>query len=154
MADMNGELRDVSKYIKSGEFKPEYCEGRLDRLIKLTPTLINDNYEDALQIKLKNWQKTYNEWLKKNNRDTINIEIEKLSLNTKYQYSYIIDVDEIYDVYRTDTDAKINGNEKISFFIRVNQNGDFIDDKYHDEGWIINNCGDYKNSKVQNIYEK
>lgn len=154
MVDMSGELKDVTKFVKSDEFKPEYCEGRLVKLIKTKPKQINKLNEDSLQLKLKNWEKEYNEWLLKHDRDTLNIEVKSMWLNTKYQYSYLVIYNKIYDVYRTDTKIEINGNKNFSFFIRLNQDGYFVDDKYNEDGWIINSCGDQKNSRIQNIYEK
>ena len=154
MTDMSGEQEDITEYIESGNFKPEYCEGRIDRLIKSTPKILSEKYEDTLQIKLENWRNEYNKWLTRYGKDTLNIEIKNLSSNTKYQYSYLVSYNLVYDVYRTDTDKEINGNKNFSFFIRIDQNGNFVDDQFKEDGWVINSCGDYKNSQIQNIYGK
>ncbi len=149
MTNMLPETIDVTSYIENGQFRPDSCEGRLDRLIKQKPMVLNDSYENGLQDKLIKWKAEYNNWLLKHNRDTINFTIEKLVSKTKYQYSYF-QTDEPIDVYRTDLGVEINDNNDFKLFIGLDKNGK-IYSGYKEDGWIINTC-DSVNSIIQNIY--
>ena len=143
------EAIDVTEYIESGEFYPDSCDGRLDKLIKTHPRTLDQSYEVELQKKLNHWKNEYNNWLKENSRDTIVFEINNIVSNTSYQYSYFITDDPI-DVYRTDTEIELNEIKKFSFFIRIDKAGNIFSD-YKEDGWIFNNC-DSINSIIQNIY--
>lgn len=149
MTNMLPETIDVTSYIESGLFRPDSCEGKLDRLINQKPLVLNDNYENILQGKLVKWKNEYNSWLLKHNRGTINFTVDKLVSKTKYQYSYFI-TDEPIDVYRTDLGIEINGNKDFKLFIGLDKNGKIYSD-YKEDGWIINSC-DSVNSIIQNIY--
>lgn len=151
MTNMLPETIDVTSYIESGQFRPDSCEGRLDRLIKQKPMVLSDNYENILQDKLSKWKDEYNSWLLKYNRDTINFTVDKLVSKTKYQYTYF-QTDKPIDVYRTDLGIEINGNRDFKLFIGLDQSGEIHSD-FKDNGWIINSC-DSINSIIQNIYEK
>jgi hypothetical protein len=143
------ETIDVTSYVESGQFRPDSCEGRLDRLIKQNPIVLNGSYETDLQDKLSKWKSEYNSWLLKHNRDTIVFSIDGLANKSKYQYSYFV-TDEPIDVYRTDLDIEINGNKNFKLFIRLDKNGRIYSD-YKEEGWVSNSC-DSVNSITQNIY--
>lgn len=143
------ETIDVTSYVESGQFLPDSCEGRLDRLIKQKPLVLNDNYESILQDKLVRWTAEYNRWLLQHNRDTIIFTVDKLISKTKYQYSYF-QIYEPIDVYMTDLGIKINGNKGFKLFIGLDTNGKICSD-FKESGWIINSC-DSVNSIIQNIY--
>lgn len=140
---------DVTKYIESGEFLPDSCEGRIDRLIKVKPLILDRSYENVLLSKIDKWKNEYNKWLKNNKRDTIDFKLSDLYKKTIYQYSYFINSDPI-DVYKTKTDIEINGNKDFCFFIRLDQNGKIFHD-YKEDGWVLNSC-DSINSNIPDIY--
>jgi hypothetical protein len=149
MTNMLPETIDVTSFVESGQFRPDSCEGRLDRLIKQKPLVLNDNYESILQDKLVRWKTEYNRWLEQHNRDTITFTVDKLVSKTKYQYSYFR-TDEPIDVFRTDLGIEINGNKDFKLFIGLDKNGEICSD-FKEDGWIINSC-DSVNSIIQDIY--
>ena len=145
------ETIDVTNYIESDQFRPDSCEGRLDRLIKKKPLPLNSSYENQLQDKLEKWKTEYNNWLTENNRKIIDFNIPDLVHKTKYQYSYFQTHDPI-DVYRTDLGIDINGNKAFKLFICIDNDGKIYSD-YKEDGWIINSC-DSVNSIIQDIYHQ
>ncbi len=149
MMNMTPEPIDVTNYIESGEFLPDSCEGRLDRLIKVKPLTLDQSYEIELQNKLDKWKDDYNNWLRKNSRDTIAFHISDLYKKTTYQYSYMLMADPI-DIYRTNTEIEINGQNNFMFFIGVDKNGKIFSE-YKEDGWVLNNC-DSVNSIIPDIY--
>jgi hypothetical protein len=151
MTNMLPETIDVTNYIEDGQFRPDTCEGRLDRLIRLKPMVLDSNFESRLQDKLIKWETEYNNWLLKQNLDTINFTVDKLADKTKYQYSYF-QTDEPIDVYRTDLGIEINGIQNFKLFLGLDKNGELYSD-YKEDGWIINSC-DTANSIIQDIYEQ
>ncbi len=142
---------DISDYVNSGEFEPDSCRHRLNHLKRKSPLLLDESREILLQIKLKRWIAEYNRWLKKNNRDTLNLGVERLFEKTRYQYSYLI-TDKPVDVYRTDTPLSINGVINICLFIQLDEKGDFISD--YDENNFVDTPCDSVNSRFQDIYSK
>jgi hypothetical protein len=151
MTNMLPEIIDVTSYIESGRYRPDSCEGRLDRLTKQKPRTLDETYETKLQDRLANWKSEYNGWLLKYNRDTINFTIDNLVSKTKYQYSYF-QTNEPIDVYRTDLGTEINGNIDFKLFIGLDEDGKIFSE-YKDGGWIINSC-DSLNSIIQDIYRQ
>ncbi len=123
MNNMIPEMVDVTEYIESGNFKPDSCEGRLDKLVKIKPILLDQSFEIKLQQKITKWKKEINS-------------IQNLYKKTIYQYSYIIDFEPV-DVYRTELETK--ANIKKNFYIRINQKGEIISN-YSDSNWVKNNC--------------
>ena len=140
------ETIDVTKYIESGEFVTDSCESRLDRLIRTKPYILENKYETQLQRKLELWKQNHNKWQLKNKRDSIGFDILDLVEKTKYQYSYFITTEPI-DVYRTDTDIKINENKNLMLFLQIDKDGIIISE-YKESGWVLNNC-DSTNSITQ-----
>ena len=90
MTNMLPEKVDVTNFIKSGEYFPDSCEGQLVKLIKSRPLTLDSSYENELQVKLNKWELQYNNWLKKNNKDTVKIDVDQLFQHTTYQYSYLL----------------------------------------------------------------
>ncbi len=140
---------DVSEYINSGDFEPDSCKRRLNRLKRTLPKEMSAADEIMLQIKLKKWKNNYNQWLRKNKRDTVVINVDLLNAITSYQYSYVI-TDKPVDVYRTNTSIKINGIENLQLFIQVDDKGDFVSD-YTENNYLDTSC-DTINSRYQDIY--
>lgn len=151
MTNMMPETVDVTSYIESGEYFPDSCAGRLDRLIKHKPLLLDESYEIELQGKLAKWKKESNGNLLESNLDSIDFTVQCLFSRTRYQYSFILTAEPI-DVYRTDLGISINGNKDFRLFIGLDKYGKIVTD-YQDTGWIINNC-DSINSMIQYIYSK
>ncbi len=149
MMNMMPEKMNVTKYIESEEFRPDYCEERLDRLIKVDPLILNESCESELQIKLQQWKDDYNGWLFKNGKDSIDFHVSDLFRKTKYQYSYFVFYDPI-NVYRSDLGIEMNGIKEFKLFIRLDNEGKIYSD-YRERGWIINSC-DSVNSINQSIY--
>ena len=127
MNNMIPEMIDVSEYVQNGNFIPDSCEGRLDKLIKVKPIILNKSYETELQRKIDKW--------KKSSDVKINY-TQNLFENTTYQYSYIIRTEPI-DVYRTQLETDRNNQKNI--YIRLNQKGQIVSD-YSDVNWVQNNC--------------
>ena len=129
MTNMIPENVDVTEYIESGKFLIDSCEGRIEKLTKVNPIVLNKNYEIELRNKLQIWKKNYSKSSK----------IEKLDSiykSTFYLYSYFI-IDEPIDVYKTKINIK--GNKDIELFIRLNQKGK-IDSDFSENNWVENNC--------------
>ena len=143
------ETIDVTEFIESGEYYPDSCEGRLNKLVKVRPRKLDQTYENELQKKMSQWRNEYNDWLKKNKRDTVFFKVENLVGKTTYQYSSFM-TNQPLDVYRTDTDIELNGIKNFRFFIEIDNAGNIFSD-YQDNGWVYDNC-DSINSVVQNIY--
>lgn len=142
---------DISDYINSGDFEPDSCKHRLNRIKRTSPRGLDQSYETMLQIKLKKWKDNYNLWLKKNKHDTIYFNPEALSLFaiSKYQYSYVI-TDKPVDVYRTDTPLRINDIDNIRFYFQLDENGEFVSD-FSENNFLDTPC-DTDNSEYQDIY--
>lgn len=140
---------DVTSYIRSGEFVPDSCEGRLDRLMKKKPMILDESYEDKLQAKLLKWRIGYNKWLREKGEDTISLTVDKIVDKTSYQYSYFM-TNHPVDVYRTNLGIDLAGYKDFKLYIRAYQNGKIHAD-YYESGWIINNC-DSINSIQSVIY--
>ena len=140
---------DISEYINTGEFEPDSCKKRLNRIIRTSPLKLDESYEVMLQIKLKKWRDNYNHWLRKNNYDTIYFNLESLHKMTQYQYSYII-TDSPVDVYRMDTPLQINGMNRMSFFIQLDNKGEFVSD-FNENNFLDTSC-DTINSRFQDVY--
>ena len=116
---------DITKYIESGEFIIQNCEGRLDKIIKVKPKILDKSYENLLQKKLKSFDINY-----------LNFKVNNLHQSTIYQYSYFITSEPI-DVYKTE--LKINSKIKKIIYIRLNQKGELISD-FSEFNWVENNC--------------
>ncbi len=145
---MLGQEIDVTELVKSGKFKPNYCQGGIDKLIDTRPTTVDLQYEIELQNQLLVWVDKYNQMLKNKNEDTVVFKFDNLYAKTKYQYSYIINsVDKPIAVYRTD--IKTKDNKDLRLFIRMEQNK-FFENDYKANGWVINEC-DSLNSIVTNL---
>ncbi|MGX7666692.1 hypothetical protein [Flavobacterium pedocola] len=127
MNNMVPEMIDVSEYVQNGNFIPDSCEGRLDKLIKVKPILLNKSYETVLQIKIDKWKKS---------SDVKIINTQNLFENTTYQYSYILHTEPV-DVYKTQLETDSNHQKNI--YVRLNQKGKIISD-YSDVNWVQNNC--------------
>ena len=56
MNNMLPEIVNVTKYVESGEYIPDSCEGRIDKLIKVNPIVLNKSCEIELEKKLLNWK--------------------------------------------------------------------------------------------------
>lgn len=140
---------DVSEYINSGDFEPDSCKRRLNRLKRTSPKEMGVADEIMLQIKFKKWKNNYNQWLRKNKRDTVVINVDLLHTITSYQYSYVI-TNKPVDVYRTNTSIKINGIENLQLYIQVDDKGDFVSD-YTENNYLDTSC-DTINSRYQDIY--
>ncbi len=138
MYNMLPESIDVTEYIESGEFRPDSCEGRLDRLIKVNPLKLNSTHELQLQGKLRQWKTENNSRLITNDSDTIKLEDIGLLSKTTYQYSYFITTKPV-DVYRTDWIINTIENKQFCLFIQFDENGN-INSNYEDHGWVINSC--------------
>ncbi len=151
MYNMMPMVTDISEFINSGEYLPDSCNHRLNRLKHLTPLKLDGTHEVLLQIKFKKWVADYNHWLKQNDRDTISANLEFIYEKTKYLYSYLI-TDSPVDVYRTDTHLRINGKEDMRFYIELNDKGDFISD-YSENNFVDTPC-DTDNSQFQDVYGK
>jgi hypothetical protein len=149
MHNMMPMLVDVSEYINSGDFIPDSCKHRLNRLKRTSPLVLDESHETLLQIKLKKWKANYNHWLRQNKRDTVYFNLESLAKRTKYQYSYVI-TDKPVDVYRTDTPLSINGIENIHFYIQLDDKGEFVSD-FSENNYQDTSC-DTDNSEFQDIY--
>lgn len=149
--NMNGDDVNVTNLITSGQFLPDSCEGRFEKLIKLKPKVLDDQDETRLQYELSQWIKEYNNWLFNYGREQIDLKLKNIYKITSYQYSYIIK-DDYVDVYRTDTNWEINGIKEFKLFIRFDKKGKIMTG-FKDGGWVINNC-DSINSVIQNIYSK
>lgn len=129
MNNMLPEIVNVTKYVESGEYIPDSCEGRIDKLIKVNPIVLNKSCEIELEKKLLNWKNSSFKSFK-------NIKIDSLYKKTIYQYSYIIDSEPIH-VYKTN--IRIQPNTEKSIFIRLNQNGEIYSD-FSENSWVVDNC--------------
>ena len=129
MTNMIPENVDVTEYIESGKFLIDSCEGRIEKLTKVNPIVLNKNYEIELRNKLQIWKKNYS-------KSSKNEKLDSIYKSTFYLYSYFI-IDEPIDVYKTKINIK--GNKDIELFIRLNQKGK-IDSDFSENNWVENNC--------------
>ena len=129
MENVVPESIDVTEYIESGKFVIDSCEGRIDKLTKINPLILNKKYEIELKNKLQIWKKNN---LKSSKRE----KLDSIYKSTFYQYSYLISSEPI-DVYKTK--IKIETNLEKEMFIRLNQNGK-IYSGFSENSWVKNNC--------------
>ncbi len=146
---MSPDIIDVTEYVESGQYHTDSCKGKLEKLIRIKPFILDGKYETQLQNKLVLWKQHYNSWLLENKRDTLDFYIVDLVKKTTYQYSYFITSEPI-DVFRTDTDIKINGIGNLKLFLQIDKDS-LIISNYNENGWVIDDC-DSANSIIQDLY--
>jgi hypothetical protein len=121
---------DVRPFIKVG-YKPVYCNGSIEKLIKLKP--VDFNKQQRLSLKA-----SFFRWYSENYSDKVVDSTFDLMRNTKYQYSYII-TDYPVDVYKTE--VKIN-NKNIKLYIRLDK--DTLITPYAPDSWVESSCDEDK----------
>ena len=124
MYNMMPELVDVTELIESGEYIPDSCNGRIDKLIKVSPKVLDESYEIELEKRLINLK---TEYLKSHK-----LKANSLYRNTVYEYSYLIDFDPI-DVYKTK--IIIEPNIELDIFIRLDKTGKIYSD-FSETNWV------------------
>ncbi|WP_300673300.1 hypothetical protein [Soonwooa sp.] len=149
IADVGGRTSDVSSYIKSGEYKAEFCKGNLERLIKTGPKEFSKQDEDTLQKKFENWVVDFNQRQKGKGKNLAPNTLSPIFAKTHYQYSYFAPFGSLFHVYRTDTGFSINSIKNVRLFIRLDEQGNFVDTQFSTDAWVINQCGDPINSEIQ-----
>jgi len=139
MTDMQGQQIDVTDLVIGGKFKTHYCDGTLDKLIEINPGTLDSADEDVLQKQFIFWRENYNRILQTKLKDTLMLTVDSLYAKTKYQYSYIINLNQgPVQVYRTDINE--NNKQQLRLFIRANVDKIFFDNDYRSTGWILNSC--------------
>ena len=150
ISNVFGDMIDITTLVEDGEFKLDSCENRLEKIIRLSPIILTNNYEVVLQESLSKWIIEYNNWLKSKELSPINITIDNLYKKSQYQYTYFYH-NNLRDVYRIDTKESISQVDNISFFFQLDKRGRVVDG-LRTSGSIVDNC-DSTNSVIQNIYK-
>lgn len=127
MQNMLPETVDVTEYVESGTFIPDSCEGRIDKLIKVKPRMLDKDYEARLEEKLRQSDSF---------KSISKIKPDSLYKTTLYQYSYFVNYEPI-DVYKTKIKAGPNTEKEI--FIRLTQAGK-IYSGFSENSWVLNKC--------------
>lgn len=132
----------IDEFIESGEYIPEYCEGRIDRVIKKIPPVINPQLSDKLNLQLDKWANE-EEYYRQKNGDSVVFSHSLVDIikSTKYAYSYFL-AEKPMHVFSTCITIT-NGNEKENkaIFIRVDDKGNIVGD-YVTDGVVQNKCDD------------
>lgn len=142
MTNMVPESIDVTDYIISGEFKPDSCNGSIDKLIKTNPKSLDFSYENKLQNKFMTWVQNNGD----SSLDYLKRGITDIYNKTTYQYSYFITYEPV-DVYLTTITFNNTDLKDLNLFIRLNRKGQ-ITSEYQESGWVTNSCDQKYNSQI------
>jgi hypothetical protein len=113
---------DATPFIRRNEFRPEYCEGRIDKLIRLNPKTINKDTEEGLKAALDQWKF-------QNEHDIVQSSIhDKL----RYRFTQFFNRKPIdnYELFLTD---------ECSLHIRFADDGTIFGG-FNDHPWVSNSC--------------
>jgi hypothetical protein len=113
---------EAASFINSGEFEPKYCDGRIDKLIRIKPKPIKPN-------EIKRLSKLINKWLYANNYTPFE---NLIADNFKYEYSQLLDRKPI-DCY------SLTINNELKVYFRID-NERSVYGEISENGWIINFC--------------
>ena len=133
---------DIGEFIESGEYTPEYCEGRIDRVIKNNPPELKPQLSDKLNLLLSKWA-TEEEYYRNKKGDSVSLSHSLLDIikNTKYAYSYFLAEKPMHVFSTCITITHGNIKESEAIFIRVDDIGNIVGD-YITDGVVQNKCDD------------
>ena len=130
----------VDDLIESGEYTPDFCEQRLDRIIKTKPPTINPDLSGQLNKLLDKWATEEEKFrLTKYDSTKFSHSSDNIIKETKYAYTYFI-MQEPMHVFSTCINV-VHSKEMdyTTLFIRVDNKG-VIQGDYNDHGVVQNNC--------------
>ena len=122
MTNMLLEEIDVTNWVENKNYRPHYCDGRIDKLLNPQPHIINNDEQKLLFQKANEWYR--NEKFKN---------ISQI-LKTEYSYSYFISNVPI-DVYQ----IKI-AIDSLNDSLYIQYDGKHFMNNISEDSWVINDC--------------
>lgn len=129
----------VDDLIESGEYTADYCENRLDRIVKTHPSTLNPTLFGQLNKLLDKWATEEENYRRKKGDSTrYSHSSEDIIKNTKYGYTYLLNSEPMH-VFITCIDIiHLEELDYTTIEIRVDNKGNIVGD--YTDGIIQNSC--------------
>ena len=130
----------IDDLIESGEYTPEICEKRIDRIFKTKPPTINPNLSGQLNNLLDKWADEEESFrLKKGDSTRFSHSNDNIIKATKYAYTYFLNEKPMHVFSTCINVVHLKEMDWTTLFIRVDNEGNIIGG-FNDHHLVQNSC--------------